>query len=609
MDEVFNGTIAESIHESFLSKLGKDTSPYEVASWQNSLIYMRNVIDTPDLPDDLAIAIEYQIPMTAKRVDFMISGQDELRRDSLLIVELKQWQSSESTGMPGVVKTHFHHGMQEVAHPSYQAWSYAFMLQNYNQAVQEQNINLWPCAYLHNYKPDGVIDSIAYQEYIDKAPLFLQNDAHKLQDFIKKHIKYASPKDTLWEIENGRLKPSKQLADTLVSQLKGNTEFVLLDTQKVVYETALQLCEKATMTGQKQVFIVEGGPGTGKSVIAVNLLVELTRRRKTSMYVTKNSAPRNVYSAKLIGAYRRREINGLFTGSGTFVDQEMNVLDCLVVDEAHRLTLKSGMMNNLGENQIKEIINTALCSVFFIDDRQRIHFLDIGSVAAIQEMADKCGAEVTKMELDSQFRCNGSDGYISWIDNTLEIRETADTFLSTNDYDFRVYDSPMDLFNEIKRLNSYNNKSRVVAGYCWDWVSKSNPTAYDIVFEEFGFKKQWNLNNSNLPWLIDNNSIEQIGCIHTCQGLELDYVGVIIGNDIMYKDGQIVTDAFNRSNNDKSIRGFRSMYRNNRESAKALADEIIKNTYRTLMTRGMKGCFVYCCDSSLATYIRSRIKQ
>lgn len=607
VDDVFNNTIADNIDEAFYEHLGRHTSPNEVRSWQNSMQYMSRVVNTPELPDDAGVAIEYQIPLTAKRVDFIVSGLNSQKREQLVIIELKQWEDAEPTPKPGVVVTRFQHGKAEVAHPSYQAWSYAYMLQNYNMTIQDRGVDINPCAYLHNYAPDGMINGKLYEDYVTKAPVFLKNDAARLQDYILRYVRYCSPEDIIWKIDKGKLRPSKQLADSLTSMLRGNDEFVMLDDQKVVYESAVYLAKKAQQ-GKKQVLIVEGGPGTGKSVLAINLLVNLTAEGIASQYVTKNSAPRAVYSVKLSGSYKKSYINNLFVGSGNFIDTMPNTMGALIVDEAHRLNMKSGMFSNLGENQIKEIINTARFSVFFVDDCQRIHMKDIGSVQSIRQYAEEMGADVHLEHLSSQFRCNGSDGFLSWLDNALQIRETANIRLTSEDYDFRIYDSPTEMFEEIKRKNESNNKSRVVAGYCWDWNSKQNHAAYDIIIPQYNFRKQWNF-NSNEPWLIGEKSIDQIGCIHTCQGLELDYVGVIVGLDLSYKNNRVVTDGFKRSPNDQSLKGFKAMMSKKPTEALQAADAIIKNTYRTLMTRGMKGCYVYFSDKALADHFRELMAQ
>jgi len=608
VDDVFNGKIADEIDNAFVTHLGRHTSPNEVLSWKNSMMHMYKVINTEEIPDDSEVAIEYQIPLTSKRIDFIISGQDSNDRKNLVIVELKQWEYAKLSDKPGILKTRFQHGESETTHPSYQAWSYAYMLENYSETIREQQINIAPCAFLHNYQSDNIIDNPCYEECTKKAPVFFKSDAQELQDFIKSHIKYGTKDNIIWLIDKGRLRPSKQLADALSSMLRGNNEFVLLDDQKVLYETALKLARNS-VKGEKQVLIVEGGPGTGKSVLAINLLVQLTKEGLVSQYVSKNAAPRDVYTAKLSGSYQKSVINNLFVGSGRFIDTEKNFFDALIVDEAHRLNLKSGLYGNQGSNQIVEIINASKFSVFFVDDRQRVHIKDIGSRRSIEKYAIACGAVVHNAPpLSSQFRCNGSDGYLSWLDNTLQIKETANIYLSQDDYDFRIFTDPNQLFNAIERENKGNNRSRLVAGYCWDWNSKNDPSAYDITIQEFSFQKRWNLNSDKNLWIINKDSINEIGCIHTCQGLELDYIGVIIGNDLRFENGKVLTDVSQRSKNDQSVKGFKKKFEVQREQAIQEADEIIKNTYRTLMTRGMKGCYIYCCDPALAEHIQTQLQ-
>lgn len=421
-------------------------------------------------------------------------------------------------------------------------------------------------------------------------------------------FKYGDDRENLYKIEYGRLRPSKSLQDALNSMLKGNKEFIMIDEQKVVFEKALALAEKSQATGQKEVLIVKGGPGTGKSVLAVNLLVELTNRDFVAQYVTKNAAPRNVYSAKLKGEFRKTRIDNLFKSSGSYTQTPENELDVLIVDEAHRLNEKSGLFHNLGENQIKEIIFASQFSIFFIDENQRVTLRDIGSIGLIKKFAYELGANITEMELSSQFRCDGSDGYIAWIDDVLQIRETANINDMGLDYDFRVYSDPNEMLNEIIKLNEENNKCRVVAGYCWDWLKdkRDDPDHYDIVIPEYNFKMSWNLGNTD-TWAIDSDSVYQAGCIHTCQGLEFEYVGVIIGDDLVYRNGKVITDHTKRAKTDQSLRGIKKLMKEAPEYAQKTADQIIRNTYRTLLTRGQKGCFVYCTDKNLENYFRERL--
>lgn len=224
---------------------------------------------------------------------------------------------------------------------------------------------------------------------------------------------------------------------------------------------------------------------------------------------------------------RQAEISALFTGSGSFVTAKPDTFDALIVDEAHRLNEKSGMYSNIGENQIKEIMASSRFSVFFLDEDQKVTFKDIGSKEEIQRHAREAGAEIHNLELSSQFRCNGSDGYLAWLDNALQIRETANTRLG-DDYDFRIVDTPGELRDLIFEKNRIDNKARLLAGYCWNWQSRNQAQAYDIVMPEHGFTMKWNLATDGSLWILAPESVNEVGCIHTCQGLETDYVGVII---------------------------------------------------------------------------------
>lgn len=608
LNDVLSNNISDIIHSAYYERLGRHTSQNEVNSWTNSMLYMNNILSDTKIPDSAGISIEFQIPLTSKRIDFIITGLDNFKNEQVIIIELKQWSKAQLTDKDAIIKTRFQHGDTETAHPSYQAWSYASMIYNFNSTVQDDNITLKPCAYLHNYNPDNVITNKLYKNYIEKAPVFLKPDAFKLREFIKNHIKYGDNKDILYKIENGRIRPSKQLVDSLSSMLQGNTEFIMIDDQKVVLETAMSIAKKLK-PDKKQVLIVEGGPGTGKSVVAINLLVNLYENGLVTKYISKNSAPREVYSTKLSGIKTKTEISNLFGGTGSFIDVSPNTFDVLLVDEAHRLNLKSGLYQNLGDNQIEEIINASRFSVFFVDDDQRIHIKDVGSCKYIESIAKNNGASVSKLKLESQFRCNGSDGFLSWLDNTLQIKETANIKLSSDEFDFRIFTDLNKLKQIIFEKNKINNKSRLVAGYCWDWISSKDNTKTDINILEFNFRMKWNLKKDGSKWIIGDDSVNEIGCIHTCQGLELDYVGVIIGNDLRFENNSIITDVLKRSSNDKSISGIKKLLKENKDKALNIADKIIKNTYRTLMTRGMKGCYVYCCDKNLASYMQSRIEQ
>ncbi|MCZ2498913.1 DUF2075 domain-containing protein [Xylophilus sp. Kf1] len=599
--------IEDVVSRHFRSATGRGVGSSEINSWKHSLLEMAKVLQDEEIPAEAGVAIEYQLPQTSKRIDFVITGEDAAARSKVIVVELKQWSESRRSEKDGVVwaRRGGRSGQVEGTHPSYQAWSYAAYLEDFNAAVQDGAMSVQPCAYLHNHPRDGEIDHPHYREHLARAPLFLARERAKLQAFIREHVRHGDRKGALYAIENGRIRPSKMLIDSVAGLLQGKSEFVLIDDQKVVHETILQVDTRAAQ--RKQVVIVQGGPGTGKSVIAINLLGALIARQRNARYVSKNAAPRAVYEAKLAGTFTKTRISNLFSGSGAFVELAPDTYDTLIVDEAHRLNEKSGLYRNLGDNQVKELIRSARCTVFFVDDDQRVTLLDIGHTEELRRHALALGAEVTELELSSQFRCNGSDGYVAWLDDSLAIRETANPTLDTAEYDFRVFDNPSDMHALIALKNGSNNRSRVVAGYCWKWPSKKDPEAWDIQLAAFDYHRRWNLDTDGSLWIVKPGSVEQVGCIHTCQGLELDYVGVIIGPDLVYRDGRITTDATKRASSDQSVKGLKKLMTQDAERATQLADAIVKNTYRTLMTRGMKGCYVYCTDAPLAAYLRSRL--
>lgn len=609
LGDVESRGIEYDIAKAYLAQTGRYALDAEQRAWRHSLQAMAKVLDRNDIADDAGIAVEFGIPQTSKRIDFLISGIGADGSRNVVIVELKQWSTSKLSDKDGIlIANRGGRSESEGPHPSYQAWSYATLLNGFNEAVYDGGIALGPCAYLHNYIPDDCIADDRYAPYIERAPVFLrgEDEQRKLADFIKRHVHKGDDAALLFEIEAGRIRPSKMLADSIVGMLRGNPEFVLVDDQKTVFETALAAARKASAK-RKQVVIVSGGPGTGKSVVAIHLLARLTRDGVLARYVSRNAAPREVYKERLAGHLRKVEIANLFSGSGSYFDTPPGTFGTLVVDEAHRLNRKSGLYGNLGDNQIAELIRSADCTIFFVDDDQIVTLADIGTADAIEQVAKGAGASITHLELASQFRCSGSDGYLSWLDDVLGIRETANPLLDPTEFDFRVIDSPTELHDLINARNKERNRARVVAGYCWDWASKKNPNAYDIELPEFGYQRQWNLTQDGSLWLVSPKSVDQVGCIHTCQGLELDYVGVIIGPDMVLVDDAVQTAPLARSSQDKTLRGYRGKWRNDLETRER-ADRIVRNTYRTLMTRGMRGCYVYCCDPALAEFLRRRIR-
>ena len=578
----------------------------EFAAWQNSMQFMRNIVDDPDIDDDVQIAIEYNIPQTSKRVDFIIIGADRNGKDNIVIVELKQWTKAEvvDDDMHFCVRTYVANDNRIVCHPSYQAYSYSRFIGNYSQVVHNNDIHLVPCAYLHNYNPAyrQALAADIYKEWYTSAPFFIMDEVQPFIDFVKKYVTRKSAKgDLLYLIDHGRIKPTKSLQDALSTMVRGTPVFDLLDEQAVCFDMCVRTMLQCLKDHKKRTILIQGGPGTGKSVLAVNLLMHFILCNCNTAYVTKNSAPRQAFLSILSGnkAENIADIGQLFRSPFGLSRVPVNAYDCLIVDEAHRL-IKKMYGDWSGENQVKECINASLLTIFMLDEDQAVTTKDIGSVQEIVKWCKELGSDIIMREetkLISQFRCNGSDAYIQFIDNLLQRNEeTISVPITELNYDFRIFDDASEMREALREKNA-DNKARMVAGYCYDWNVKNRRGDIDISLPG-GFQAKWNLENDKI-WAINPKSFEEVGCIHTAQGLEFDYVGVLIGKDLKYENGQVVTDKNAISRDDKSS-GIRS-------ASDDVARKLILNTYKTLLTRGQKGCFVYCEDEGLREYLKAMI--
>ncbi|MDO4940729.1 MAG: DUF2075 domain-containing protein [Erysipelotrichaceae bacterium] len=605
-EAVLLNSISDEILESLREKKISGGARSEINSWNNSLHFMKDVLDCPSIPDDCEVAIEYNIPQTSKRVDFMILGSDKNNRDNVVIVELKQW--SRVNKIDDVFKHSIMsdlRGNSPVAHPSYQAYSYKSLILNYCDEVNLEKDDLHPCAYLHNLNESyrEVIEDDIYSEWTSEAPVFLQRDVLKLRDFIEKYITAkSSDNKLLYKIDYGRIKPQKALQDSIDSMLCGNEEFKLIDEQIVAYDMIMKTIDNARKDNKKHVMIISGGPGTGKSVLAINVLANcISKLSLNASYITKNKTPRDCYTYLLTNGNSKKivDLKMAIKSPHTLPSTPINGIDVGLFDESHRMQQKPYMYK--GDDMLFDAINACKVSIFFIDLDQRVTTKDCYDIKDIEDMAKRQGAILDfdePYELTSQFRCNGSDSYISFINNLLGISKTANTTISNKDFIFKVFDNPNELRDELRKINKVNNKARMVAGYCYDWNVKNKRGDWDVIIGD-EFKAKWNLEKDAI-FAINKNSFEQVGCIHTVQGMEFDYVGVFIGKDLYYDGSSVKTNKYAISKDDHSsgIRGCKN---------EELADRLIRNTYKVLLTRGQKGCFVYCEDKALNEYIKKHI--
>lgn len=476
------------------------------------------------------------------------------------------------------------------------------MLQNMNQGIYENHISGHACAYLHNYSrrmPEPLLDT-RYDDVTKAAPLYFIDDYRKLEEFIRKMVGCGKGMPILYEIAKGRIRPSRKLVDCVDSLYKGNDDFVLLDEQNIAYQTIVRQLKDLRI---KRTIIVKGGPGTGKSVISFKVLHQLIDRRLNAKFVAPNEAFREVMIEKLVSskADKKKNIKPLFGGSGTFYDCPENLYDVLVVDEAHRLKGKGAYMYR-GTNQVRDIIRASVLNVFFVDDTQRVRPDDIGTVNEIRKQAEAEGSEVYEMELKAQYRCAGAEGFVNWVTHTLQIEDTANyNGWEKEKFEFGLYENPNDLYHKILEMNTEGREARLVAGFAWDWSKDPDAGVNDVSIPEWNFSLPWNARNQRAYYAIKEDSVNQVGCIHTVQGLEFDYVGVIIGDDLRYDP--MTHELYGDYDNYRDKSGKKGL-----KGQQKRLTAYIKNIYKVLMSRGTRGCYIYCRDSQVQKYFEERLR-
>lgn len=605
LNDVDTNKISDRIKEAYYEQTGKKNfNDKEDSSWINSMEFMGKIIRRSKIANDCGVMIEFGLPSTSMRIDFIVSGKDRNGKKNFIIIELKQWKEAQSTTAKDLVLTKYYGGNYST-HPSYQASSYKGFLSDYNENVYNSTLTPYSCAYLHNYqekKPEPLKDDV-YKDTIVDSPIYFKDDYEKLEAFIKQHVGIGNGKEILYEIEKGNIRPSKKLINHVTGLFKGNKEFYLLEEQKITFEIALDISKKST---KKTVVLINGGPGTGKSVISMSLLGSLLKCNQNVIFVAPNASFREVMLDKLTQGRDTSRAKFLLSGSGKFFGSKANLFHTIVVDEAHRLKNGTAYMYK-GENQVQDIINAAKVSIFFVDEDQMIRPDDIGSITEIKRISELYGAEIVELKLNAQFRCSGADGYINWLNDVLRIRDTANfDGWDKKDFEFKIVDTPHTLRDLIKEKATQGFYSRILAGFAWEWTQEnkgnSNAQVNDVKISEFDFEMPWNSRKVGSTWAINEHGIEQIGCVHTSQGLEFDYVGVIVGNDLKYnRESDKFYSEWNSYKDNKGKQGLR-------EDPEKLC-KMIRNIYRILMSRGMRGCYVYFRDKPTEEYFKESLKR
>ncbi len=604
--------IAAKLEESFFQHFRHKVSQSEVRSWQNSLRSMATALQVGGLTHH-GIVCEMQLPLTSKRLDCMITGRDAAQRKSATIVELKQWEAARADDAEGCVSTFVGGKWRTVLHPAKQVGQYARYLMDTHTAFNTAEVSLAACSYLHNWNhdDDGELFASRHEHLIAANPVFAGDRLDNLVDFLSSNVGGGAGEDVLQEVLAGKYRPSKRLLDHTAKIIRDAPEYVLLDEQEVAFQTVLAKVRSRSLAKTKSVVLINGGPGTGKSVIAVNLVGELSRQGTVVQHATGSKAfTENL--RKVVGARAAAQ----FSYFNSFMSADQGGLDCLVLDESHRIRETShnrftSAAKRTNKAQVDELIDAAKVSVFFIDDMQIVRPGETGSSQLIRDAAARAGADVAEIDLAAQFRCNGSDAFIQWVDNTLDLRKTPHVLWDTGDaFEVDVVDSPKELEAIIRSDATAGLTARLVAGFCWNW---SNPDdagnlLSDVVIDDW--QMPWNAKSEakklarGIPkssfWATDAGGIDQVGCVYTAQGFEFDHVGVIWGNDLVFRprEGWVAQPGESRDRTVKSAAKQGDQFLN-----------LVKQTYRVLLTRGMKKCTIYFQDEQTRDFVLSRIES
>lgn len=612
IEDTIQSQIAEKLKNAYFAYFGHNPSDAETRSWRNSLRAVKDVFQLAELTDH-GVILEYQLPLTSKRLDCLVCGKDSRRKDNAVIIELKQWDKCEEADGENEVTTWLGGDYREILHPSAQVGRYQMWLEDTHTAFYEGKnpIVLHSCAYLHNYNyyANDVIFADKFKELVRKYPVFTADDVDAMSGYLVKKLEKGGGIDVLKRVEQSKYRPSKKLMEHVANVIKGKSEYILLDEQLVVYDKVLACAKKGFHDKQKTVVVIRGGPGTGKSVIAINLMADLLSKGYNAHYATGSRAFTETMR-KIIG--QRGSVQ--FKYFNSYGRAEKNEVDILLCDEAHRLRetsasrfTKKDLRRDIA--QVQELLDAAKVAVFLIDDFQVVRPNEIGSVEYIAEYAKINSCKVHEYELDVQFRCQGSDAFVNWINTTLDIRRTANVLWGRNEeFDFRIFDGPVELERAIRQKVNQGHTGRVTAGFCWKWSypNKDGTLKDDVVIGKY--RRPWDARPEakklapGIPkaslWAYDPNGIDQVGCVYTAQGFEFDYAGVIFGKDLTYSFDRQRWEAHKEYSADSVVKRSKEQF-----------IDLVKNTYRVLLSRGLMGCYVYFIDKATERFFKSRMEK
>jgi hypothetical protein len=598
-----NDTLVEKLSAQMLFQMGNSPSPAEKRAWKNSLIEMSEVFIECGL-GEITLLVEYQLPYSSKRIDLVAIGSDPKNETpAVMAIELKQWTSASNyEGALDALKIDAY-GSTPVLHPITQVSRYCEYLADFNHFLSNDQTKLYGVAYLHNWLApnNSALNLVAPSQ---NGVLFTGSQKSALKDYVLKRISPKYSEQFTDDFLQAKIAPTKQLMSLAAEEIKTREQFRLLDEQQVAYSVTLNALRTAEASNTKTAVIITGGPGTGKSVIALSLLGELSRRGKSTLHATGSKAFRN--SLRKIAGNRAPQVQKLFSYFNSFMTAEKNSLDVVICDEAHRIRETSANRYTkadlrTGTPQLHELLNVARVPVFLLDSNQVVRKGETGTPEYIEVEAKKLGLEVIRVDLDGQFRCGGSRLYETWLNGFLGLGDGEEIDWS-EDPNFKVLiaDSPEAMESQLREFESEGYKSRITAGYCWTWNDPNSDGSLprDVVIGDWS--KPWNVKGdrgvggymSGELWAIDPKGFDQIGCVYTAQGFEYDWNGVIFGPDLVWRSGAWTSNI--SGSKDPAMRGV----------SIDQFETLVKNTYKVLLTRGLVGTILYSVDPETQAHLK-----
>ncbi|MEU1123081.1 DUF2075 domain-containing protein [Streptomyces sp. NPDC005899] len=606
------GTLALHLMENFQHTHGYRPGASEVRSWERSLPALTGALLDAGL-DDVEMLIEYSLPLTSKRADVILAGlHPSTGEPSYVVVELKQWsQAYAEEEDPLLCRMDAY--PRPVLNPIEQVRGYCSYLLSFNGALERTPEAVAGVVFLHNATEFGISSLREVPEDL-RGRMYTADQRGAFLEFLRSRLSPKSGAAAADLLVQGRTRPSKQLMAVAAAEVRDREQFILLDEQRIAYELVLSAVRKAKRSNHKQVVVVTGGPGSGKSVIALSLLGELYRRGETALHAT-GSASFTKTMRKIAGA-RKPEVQQLFKYFNSFMDAEPNDLDVLICDEAHRLRKTSANRYTKAalrsdRPQVAELIDAARVPVFLLDQHQVVRPGEMGTKEQIKDAAAARGIDCVVVELDSQFRCGGSEAYVKWVADLLGLEGGEPTVWEPDGkVQLLTADSPQELedFLVARREEGAGRKysARMAAGYCWKWTTRITPEMTELPRDVVigSWSRPWNVPGDRslfgapaAPfWANDPAGFGQVGCVYTAQGFEYDWSGVIMGPDLVWRTDRWVVvrtaskdPIFTRATPDSEV------------------DRLIRHTYKVLLTRGMVGTMIYSTDPETREKLRSLV--